>query len=79
MTAYIYPHSIDHHGFYIQRDNCSKIIENVTKKQLMGMADLSHNVLTKSEYYQNISTDINGRPKSEFELLGGTFLIIVKK
>ncbi len=44
----------------------------------MKLADLRHPVLTKNEYYENLSTDIKGNQRDKFELLGSAFLIVVK-
>jgi hypothetical protein len=77
MKAVIYPFFSNHHGFYVQKHKPSQVFDKITKKELIGLADMRHPVLNENEYYETLSTDINGRKRNEFELLGSTFLIVV--
>lgn len=78
MKATIYKYGSNIHGFYVQRINASEVINNVTKKQLIEMSDLRHPIHTKMEFYDILSTDMNGNKKQSFELLGKMFLILVE-
>lgn len=68
----------NYQGFYVQTEKIDKI-EQVTKKDLLKIADLRHPFLSKSEYYNVITTDIKGKPKKEFSLMSSTHYIIVKR
>jgi hypothetical protein len=75
VTFYKYNSSYD--GFRVQRDTVDKV-EYLTKKEVMGLADLRHPILTKREYYENLSTNIKGEKLKEFQLLGSTHLMLVE-
>lgn len=79
MKATKYPYGTNNSGFYCQLEKPADVYENITKKELMSMADLRHPVLNKSEYYRLLSTDINGKPKPKFQLLCSTYLLVVEQ
>ena len=78
MRVTFYKFGSNIHGFYVQNEIVDKV-ENLTKKDLMSIADLRHNVLTKKEYYDVLSTDKNGKPKDTFYLLTHTHQLKVEK
>jgi hypothetical protein len=53
--------------------------ENLTKAELIKIADLRHPVLSKKEFFEVLSTDIKGNPKKKFELLSTTRYLIVER
>lgn len=61
---------------HVQRDVIARV-ENHSKSELLSLADLRHPVLTRREFYDVLSTDINGNLKEEFELMTHSHLIIV--
>lgn len=65
MKATFYPYGTNNSGFYTQRKTSEKTI-NVTKSDLLKIADLRHNVLTKREYFEVLSTDLKGKTKERF-------------
>ena len=67
-----------HKGSYVQREKIDKV-ENMTKSDLMKIADLRHPVLTKKEYFDVLSTDAKGNPKNEFSLMTSTHYLVVKR
>jgi hypothetical protein len=77
MKVTFYKFGTNHSGFYVQNDVVDKV-EYLTKKELMGIADLRHNVLNKKDFYDTLSTDIKGNKRDKFELLGSTFLMMVE-
>jgi hypothetical protein len=77
MRVTFYKYKSEYDGFRCQYDVVDKV-KYLTKKEVMGLADLRHPILTKNEYYNNLSTDIRGHLKDKFELLGSTFLMVVE-
>jgi hypothetical protein len=77
MKVSFYKYGSNSSGYYVQRDVVDKVVQ-MTKKELMETVDLRHNVLTRKEYYQVMSTDRHGNAVSEFELLGSSHLLKVE-
>ena len=77
MKVTFYNYATANDGFRCQYDVVDKV-EYLTKKELMQLADLRHPVLTKNEFFENLSTDIKGNKRDKFELLGSTFLMMVE-
>ena len=77
MKVTFYKYKIEYDGFRCQYDVVDKV-EYLTKKEVMQLADLRHPILTKNEYYNNLSTDIRGLRKEKFELLGSHHLMMVE-
>jgi len=67
-----------HKGSYVQRKKVDKV-KNMTKQDLMEIADLRHPSLTKKEYYDVQSTDIKGNQKDEFSLMSLTHYLVVER
>lgn len=78
MEATFYKYGSNYKGYYIQTEKIDKV-EQVTKKDLMKIADLRHPVLSRSEFYNVLSIDIKGRPLKEFSLMTSTHYIIVRR
>lgn len=78
MTATKFPYGCNHHGFYCQYDKPTEVFK-VTKKDLIKMADLRHPVLTKNEYYNTLSTDMEGKPLKRFTLMCSSYLLIIER
>lgn len=78
MEATFYNYGSNYKGYYIQTEKIDKV-EQVTKKDLMKIADLRHPVLSRSEFYNVLSTDIKGKPLKEFSLMTSTHYIIVRR
>lgn len=78
MEATFYKYGSNHHGFYIQTKVIDKI-EQVTKKDLMKIADLRHPLLSEFDYYNVLSTDKDGKPLKVFSIITSTHYIIVKR
>mgnify|MGYP003475794435 CR=1 FL=1 len=53
--------------------------ENLTKAELIKVADLRHPVLSKKEFLEVLSHDIKGNPRKEFTLLSNTHYLVVKR
>lgn len=68
MKVSFYRHGTNHHGYFVQRENLDKTAD-MTKKQIFEIADLRHPILTKEEFFEVLSTDINGKKRKCFELL----------
>jgi hypothetical protein len=77
MKVTFYKYGSNHSGFYVQRDVVDKV-QFMTKKELMGIADLRHNVLNKKDFYDTLSTDIKGNLKEKFDLLSSLHLLVVE-
>ena len=79
MIAYFYPYYCNKSGYYIQTVECTET-KVVTKKELINLCSLSlrHPVLSKKEFFENLSTDQNGKKLNEFGMLGNKHYIIVK-
>lgn len=77
MKVTFYKYNSAYDGFRCQFDVVDKV-EYLTKKEVMELADLRHPILTKNEYYENLSTNIRGEKLKEFRLLGSTHLMIVQ-
>jgi hypothetical protein len=77
MKVTFYKYGSNHSGFYVQRDAVDKV-QFMTKKELMGIADLRHNVLSKNDFYDAVRMDMKGNLKEKFELLSSFHLLIVE-
>jgi len=77
MKVTFYKFGTNHSGFYVQNDVVDKV-EYLTKKELMGIADLRHNVLDEKDFYDTLSTDIKGKLKEKFDLLASLHLLVVE-
>jgi hypothetical protein len=77
MRVTFYKYKSEYDGFRCQYDVVDKV-EYLTKKEVMELSDLRHPILTKNEFYNNLSTDIRGLCKEKFELLGSSYLMIVE-
>jgi hypothetical protein len=53
--------------------------ENLTKAELMKIADLSHPILSRKEFFEVLSTDNKGNPKKKFALLSKTRYLVVER
>jgi hypothetical protein len=65
-------------GFGYVQTEIIDYVKKTTKSELLKIADLRHPVLTKKEFYEVLSTDINGNKRYEFSLLSHTHYIVVE-
>jgi hypothetical protein len=77
MKVTFYKYDSRYDGFRCQWDAVDRV-EYLTKKEVMELADLRHPILTKNEYYENLSTNIKGGKLKEFQVLGATHLMLVE-
>jgi hypothetical protein len=77
MKVTFYNYLSQYDGFHIQTDVVDTV-KYLTKNEVMELADLRHPVLTKNEFYENMSTDINGKKLNKFRLLGSTSLMVIE-
>ena len=77
MKVTFYKYDSRYDGFRCQWETVDRV-GYLTKKEVMEMADLRHPILSKREYYENLSTNIRGEKLKEFQLMGSTYLMVVQ-
>lgn len=74
----LHGHFIPLQGIYDGTVQPEKTID-MTKKEFFQVADLRHPISTKNEFFQTLSTDIEGKPKKEWSICGHNHFLVIRR